>query len=247
MENRNPIPNGDKIRELRERAGMTQDKLGIMSNVDRRTIQRAEAGKPMQMESLSSIASALNVPLPQILDMSSDKEDYEAEDLLAQSLIVLRPAQSGMALINTVYGSFDGKISCEAEPTAENIEVLTALTGAIEGMMPDPWRTPTEESDIPLSARLRLAVTINEQISQLEKFGIAVFAATYTAKSQIPRYDMDEGHMYVTTRMPFEQVTICRIMIAAVSKDRITLKVDDLYVPPKAATFEAINTEDIPF
>lgn len=247
MENRNPVPNGEKIRELRERAGMTQDKLGIMSNVDRRTIQRAEVSKPMQMESLSSIASALNVPLPQILGSSNGRDDYQAEELLAQSLIVLRPVQSGMALINSVCGSFDAKISCEAEPNVDNIEVLTAFIEGVEGIMPDPWRAPIDEPGFVLSARLRMAVGMNEQIKQLEEFGISVFTGIYTAKTQIPRYDLDEGHMYVTNTTPFEQVTICRIMVAAAKQDRITLKVDDLYVPPKASSLEATDTEDMPF
>lgn len=247
MENRNTNPNGEKIRKLRDFAGMTQEKLGLMSNVDRRTIQRAEAGKPMLIESLSSIASALNVPLTHILNVANGNADYDVEELLAQSLIVLRPTQSGMALINSIHGSFVGNITCEAEPTTENVEVLTALIGAIEGMMPDPWRNPMEDPDFPLSERLRMAVTINEQIKQLDTFGIAVFTAAYTAESQVPRYDMDEGHMYISNRTPYERVTICRIVIAMANKDRITLKVDDLYVPPKGPVFEATDMEEIPF
>ena len=247
MENRNAKPNGDKIRDLRRLAGMTQHILGVKSGVDQRTVQRAEAGKPMQMESLSNIASALNVPLRQILAALSDGAEDDADALLAQSLIVLRPTQSGMALINTVAGSFDGKISCEAEPTTDNVDVLTALTSALEGMMPDPWRTPMEEPEFPLSARLRAAVAISGQIEQLAGFGIAVFNATYTAKAQIPYYDMDEGHMSVSGRSPYELVTLCRIIIAPATRDRISLKVDDLYVPPKAPVFEAADLEDIPF
>jgi transcriptional regulator with XRE-family HTH domain len=248
MENRNTKPNGDKIRELRRLAGMTQDMLGIKSNMDRRTIQRAEAGRPLQMESLSSIASALGVPLPQLIDTSGVRVAEESEDLAAQSLIVLRPQQSGRALIDMIASSFDGKITCEAEPTTGNIDALTAITSAIESMMPDPWRTPMEDPKPSLTEQLRTALELGEQIKQLTEHEIAIFAATYTAQAQIPRYDMDTGDMYVSQRTPYNLVTICRIMLASAARgDRITLKVDDLYVPPKAPAFGSGDVEDIPF
>lgn len=233
---------------MRGLAGMTQEILGIKSGVDRRTIQRAETDKPMQMESLSSIASALNVRVSEIIRTAENEDGTNAEDLAAQSLIVLRPVDSGMTLINTLEASFDGKITCEAEPTSENIDVLEAMTSAIEAMMPNPWRTPMEEPVFPLSARLRQAVSLNQQIKQLLDFGIAAFVATYTAKAQMPYYDIDTGEMYVTSRTPRELVTICRIMLAPIARsDRITLKVDDLYVPSKAPAFEPNGLEDIPF
>jgi transcriptional regulator with XRE-family HTH domain len=248
MKIRSTKPNGNKIRELRGLAGMTQDILGIKSNVDRRTIQRAEAGNPVQMESLSSIASTLNVPLPQLIDTSGVRHVEETEDLAAQSLIVLRPLQSGKALIDTIAGSFDGKITCECEPTVGNIDALTAITSAVESMMPDPWRTPMEDPKPSLTEQLRKALELSEQIKQLTGHEIAIFAATYTAQAQMPRYNMDTGDMYVSDRTPYNLVTICRIMLAPAARgDRITLKVDDLYVPPKAPAFETTHKEDIPF
>ena len=75
---------------MRELAGMTQEKLGLMSRLDRRTIQRAEGNIPIRMESLSDIASALSVPVPQIIDATGCPQSEDAEDLAAQSLIVLR-------------------------------------------------------------------------------------------------------------------------------------------------------------
>ena len=247
MEIRRTKPIGEKIRELRESAGKTQEVLAAMSGIDRRTIQRAESGKAVQMESLSSIASALNVPLTQIIEATDNDKD-DVENLAAQSLIVLRPIQSGMGLINLVQSSFDGKMTCEAEPTTENIDVLTALISTIEEMMPDPWRTPTEKPAPSLSSQLRQAVTLTELIKQLSAFGITAFVGTYTASAQVPYYDMDEGHMYVTNRTPYKLVTICRVMIAQTTRgDRITLKVDDLYVPPKATALEPDSTENIPF
>ena len=56
----------DKLKRLRIEAGYSQEKLAIMANVNRRTIQRAEAGLPIGLETLSFIADALGVPLPVI-------------------------------------------------------------------------------------------------------------------------------------------------------------------------------------
>lgn len=238
MESRFTVPHGEKIKELRSRAGMTQEKLGLMSNVDRRTIQRAEKSTPLQIDSLASIASALNVPLPQITRPTETEDDFE--DAQAKSVIVLRPVQSGMALINTVRGSFDGTIGCEAEPTPENIDTLTAIVATIEEAMPNPWRKPTEEPDFPLSARLRVAVDLGEHLKRLEGYSISVFVATYTARTQVPHYDMDEGAMYTTSRTPYELVTICKILLAPANRgDRISLKVNDLYVQPQPPAFES--------
>jgi transcriptional regulator with XRE-family HTH domain len=239
MQNALTVPDGEKIRELRAAAGMTQEKLAAMSNVHTRTVQRAEKGTPMQAESLADIASALKVQVPQIV-RAAELEEEEVDDLEAKSLIVLRPIVSGMALINTIRGSFDGAITCEAEPTQQNIDPLTELITALEQWMPQPWRSPSDEPEFPLSARLRVAVTLTEQLKVLATHEISVFISTYTAKAQIPRYDYEERQMYITARTPFDLVTICRIVIAPAARgERMTLKVNDLYVKPKAPIFEA--------
>ena len=45
-----------------------------MANVNRRTIQRAEAGKPVALETLSFVAEALGVPLSEIRNSNEQKE-----------------------------------------------------------------------------------------------------------------------------------------------------------------------------
>ncbi|MEO0695911.1 MAG: helix-turn-helix transcriptional regulator [Pseudomonadota bacterium] len=72
---------GEKLRKLRIEAGHSQEKLAIMANVNRRTIQRAEAGEPVALETLSFIADALEVPLAVIRrDEATDApEAFEPE------------------------------------------------------------------------------------------------------------------------------------------------------------------------
>ena len=52
---------GAKLRNLRLRKGMSQEKLGLLTNLNKRTIQRAENGQPVAIESLAFMAEALEV------------------------------------------------------------------------------------------------------------------------------------------------------------------------------------------
>ncbi|MBZ9698186.1 MULTISPECIES: helix-turn-helix domain-containing protein [unclassified Mesorhizobium] len=226
------LSNGAKIRELREAAGMTQDKLAAMSRVDRRTVQRAEQGTRLQMETLSSLAAALGVLVANIIVSGVRQEDID--DLSAKSLIVLNRIRSGMMLLNIVRDSYEGTISCEAEPTPENIEALSAVIVKLESLMPQPWERPHQRLLFPLSQRLKAAVEVGEQLRQLEGWGIAFYAGTYTARTQVPMWDSDLSEMFISNRSPYELVTMCRVIIAhSDQSDRITTKANDIFVPTK--------------
>jgi transcriptional regulator with XRE-family HTH domain len=247
------LANGEKIRGLREGAGMTQEKLAVMSRVDRRTIQRAERGARLQMETLSSLAATLSVPVSQII--VTDVPRDEIDELKAKSLVVLNRVQSGITLLNIVRDSYEGAISCEADPTPENIDALTAIVSKLEELMPRPWAGPGETIQFPLSERLRTAVAFGDHLKQLEAQDVAFFAGTYTARTQIPRYDPETGEMYTTSRTPFELVTMCRIIVAPASRgERVTVKANDIYVAPQPpaeppeSPFGQVDEEDeVPF
>ncbi len=216
-----------------------------MSNVDRRTVQRAEAGKPLQIETMSSIASALNVQLRDILDESNSTNEY---DPTSKSLIVLHRAHSGMQLLNTVRDCFKGSITCEAEPTDQNIDVLESLVGTIESHLPDPWELPNTQRSTALSEQLRIAVKLGQQIKQLSEHDISVFAGTYAAKTRVPIYDPDEGRMYVHSKQSYVLVTLCRLIVAPYSRgERISINTEDIYdqwlIPPS----EPDPNQEIPF
>lgn len=255
MQKQMTLSNGARIRELRESASMTQEKLGHMSNVDRRTVQRAERGSRLQMETLSSLAAALDVPVTQIVTV--DVPSNNVDDLNAKSLVVLNRIRSGMTLLNIVRESFEGTIACEADPTSENVEAMTAVVERLEELMPQPWISPHNQVQLALSERIRIAVTIGDYLMQLEEQGIAFFAGTYTARTQLPLYDADTMEMIIFGHSPFELVTICRVVVVPLSQgERITIKANDIYIPSKAPVFDARDElqananrtdEDIPF
>lgn len=92
-QNLNPI--AQNVHRLREAHHWTQEELAAVSGVDVRTIQRAEAGNPLAIESLRAIAAAFDTT-PQVLSVSSDdfvRALAEFEDKYV--MIDLRPISSG--------------------------------------------------------------------------------------------------------------------------------------------------------
>ena len=158
----------------------------------------------------------------------------------------LRRITSGKTLIDLVYGSFSGELYCAAEPTEENIDALTDMIERIEKLIPNPWGTPMEAESLTLAQRLREAPAITARLAELEKFGITVFAGTYTARAQVPRYDMDEGHMYTRMNQKFEPVTVCRVSINPAGVERVTVTVSDEWQDQAPSPPPPID-DDIPF
>jgi hypothetical protein len=115
----------------------------------------------------------------------------------------------------------------------------------IEGLIPSPWDTPTDAVSMSLAERLRAAVALTAKLAALDAFDVAVFAGTYTALAQVPRYDSDEGHMYIRSGFPFEPVTISRIILEKRNHDRVVLKVTDKWTQP--APTDSDGADDIPF
>jgi transcriptional regulator with XRE-family HTH domain len=206
---------------------MTQEKLAAMCRVNHRTVQRAERGESLQLETLASLAAALGVTVGDLTLTDGDPERTDQPETSESNAVVLRRITSGKTLIDLLCGSFSGKLYCAAEPTEENIDALTDMVERIEKFIPNPWEAPMEAESLTLAQRLREALAITAQLAALEKCGIAVFAGAYTARAQVPRYDLDDGQMYTTMNQRFEPVTVCRVSINPVGVERVIVKVSD--------------------
>jgi transcriptional regulator with XRE-family HTH domain len=237
---------GNKVRQLRVGLSLTQEILALKSNVDCRTIQRAEKGSALQIETLASLAAALKVTVNDLVRNVPSESDSITEPK-ERNAVVLRRVTSGKSLLDIICDSFSGKVYCNAEPTAENIEVLGSMVERLEGLVPDPWQNPFETTPVTLADRLRSAVTLTAQLTDLEKAGIAVYAGTYTASAQVPQYDSDEGHMYISSTQRFRPVTVCRVIVDRMGLDRVTLKVNDEWVEPTPAPIKIGADDEIPF
>jgi transcriptional regulator with XRE-family HTH domain len=243
---------GEALLKLRVQQNLTQEKLATMSDLDVRTVQRAEKGESLQLETIVGLATALKVTVPELSMSGDESNDARGLDENNQdhsgdhdrNTVVLRRVASGKVLLDILSDSFSGKLSCEVDPTSENVEALTAIVEEIERFIPNPWATPMERGSMTLAERLRTAVALTAKLTALEAFDVAVFAGIYPARAQVPSYDPDEGHMYTTNRTPFRPVTICRVMLENRNRDRVVVKVTDKWTEPSSPN---PDSDDIPF
>lgn len=66
------------IAQLRKNHGLTQEQLAEKSGLTARTIQRLEAGSDVSLDTLSAVATALNVNISELFQTIDDK-DKESE------------------------------------------------------------------------------------------------------------------------------------------------------------------------
>ena len=78
---------GQKIKELRNKRGLSQQQLSELINIDQRNLSNIECGKTFPTKSLMIIAEKLNISLPElfdfdyILEQPQDIKKYITENL----------------------------------------------------------------------------------------------------------------------------------------------------------------------
>src|SRR6266446_2767027 len=90
--------NGTRVRELRVRQSMTQEKLAAMSKVSHRTVQRAERSEPLQLDTLASLAATLGVTVGELTINDSDPDQIRRPETSESNAVVLRRITSGKTL-----------------------------------------------------------------------------------------------------------------------------------------------------
>ncbi|MEX1245047.1 MAG: helix-turn-helix transcriptional regulator [Thermoanaerobaculia bacterium] len=88
----------ENILKLREERHWTQEELAAASGVDVRTIQRAEAGSPLLLETLKSLASAFNTSVDDLSASEKDIEKKLAEFRNRYTLIPMQRVDNGADL-----------------------------------------------------------------------------------------------------------------------------------------------------
>jgi transcriptional regulator with XRE-family HTH domain len=215
---------GEKLRKIRMAKGISQEKLALMCNMNKRTIQRAEKGAPIALETAAFIAEAI-----QVSPSSLHAAQMELFEPAAKGHVVLIPVASGRRIVDVIRTSFEAEITFDVEPTQDNLNPLAQLAGLLEPFQPKPWESPYERYTPSYSEILEEQAKVNSLLPKLSELGINVFLATYTSSRQIPRYDEDEGRMYITNRTPFEKVRIGLVVVSDSSSSHLTRKPDDIY------------------
>ncbi|MCB2130080.1 MAG: helix-turn-helix transcriptional regulator [Rhodobacteraceae bacterium] len=233
---------GDKLRRLRTAKGMSQEKLAILANVNKRTIQRAENGDPIALETAAFIAEAVGVSPASL--RGTQLELFETENKEWDEVILV-PVSSGRRLIEALRGSFEAEVAFDVEPTKDNIEPLAQLAALLEPFKPEPWEIPQAQYDPSQADVLQKQAEVNALLPSLLDMGINVFLGSYPASRQIPRYDMDEGCMYVRHNFPYRAVQVALLVVSDTTASHLMRKPDDLHVEMESRRSDLDN--DIPF
>ncbi|WHZ24754.1 MAG: hypothetical protein OJF47_003866 [Nitrospira sp.] len=87
---------GKNIRQHREERHWTQEEFASVAGVDVRTIQRAESGQKLALETLKAIANAFDTTIE---ELSKDQQEAALADFRAKySVIDLQPVQQAVDL-----------------------------------------------------------------------------------------------------------------------------------------------------
>jgi transcriptional regulator with XRE-family HTH domain len=161
-------PIAQNVRRLREERQWTQAELSVAAGVDERTIQRAEAGQPLRVESLKSIAAAFNTTIERL---STSKSEALVEEIRKEyRLIQLRPVTTA-ADLNRFWPTDAYQFHREGSLSTEQADEVAALEQEIKDCG-DLWRglEPLERRDLERG--------LDVQLAALFELGVSVSAGT---------------------------------------------------------------------
>jgi transcriptional regulator with XRE-family HTH domain len=140
---------GKNIRQHREERHLTQEELAMIAGVDARTIQRAESGQKLALETLKAIASAFDTTID---DLSKDQQDAALAKFRAKySVIDLQPLEQGADLCR-LFGTHayhfqrKGKFTDDQADSIAEFEQLVKDYGEIWGELEPMQRRDAEKN-----------------------------------------------------------------------------------------------------
>jgi len=233
--------NRQKLVQLRTSHALTQEALAGKAKLNVRTIQRAEAGDDIDLQTVQEIASALGVQPREIeTDQKSDIDPPTERPFDETMAVILRPQKTGRALLDTLSDCLDCKLSYDIDLNTEMAETVNRFCDAIRPVLPELCPADFYESVMSrksgneatrLMERITTAAKLNDAITDLSKIGIGVYAGTYVDLLKVPRWDMDEMAWITSTKQREEPVKIALVQIAAVGLSQTTMRVQVTGVP----------------
>lgn len=230
----------EKLIELRTKNALTQEALAGKSKLAVRTIQRAEAGGIIGLQTLQEIASALGVQHAELFaeDKSSEQvdDDYDGETIA----IALRPQSSARALLDIVCECRDCRLGHTVDFTGEMVEVIKKFCDAIRPISPElcpgypefPTYPPEQRNEFARFAeRITIEAEINDAMDRLRGSGFDIYAGAYFDYQKVPYYDIDEFAWVTRKNQREEAVKIAVIRIAQAGERQISVRVKCNAVP----------------
>lgn len=216
-------PNGKFIKELRTNLTWSQDQLAKNCNLNLRTIQRAENGQSISIESAAGIASALGVRFQQLA-----ADDTPLEDTYH---VVLHRTTSGRQIVEGLFKAHKHVLEYDIDPTPDMAEVLASFIEKLERLNPYP-DNPHDSFGNDLSTRIRFTADITGKMAELATLGMGVFYGEYTVQELRPRYDMEEGCWYTRANQAPELLTAAVVLVSGSPETKIFRPAFDRWMAP---------------
>ena len=137
---------GDIIRLHRQNKGLTQAQLAKRAGYDTRTIQRAEAGTPVQNAAAATIAQALEVKLDRLRARQDDLFETTASN--EKGAVTLVECRSGRTLFQQIRDTDFLEVERDFEPNSSQREVVTAFGSFIDETWITPWADWQEKAAV---------------------------------------------------------------------------------------------------
>jgi transcriptional regulator with XRE-family HTH domain len=122
---------GEKIKNLRELRGWSQEQLASAAGVSVRTVQRAESDGSASRETRVCLAAALDVPHTNLEAQLPDPLEARRSPVGVNTAVVVHGAL-GSAFLLSGLGVLGGSLLVSHDPASAYIGAFFALTGTID-------------------------------------------------------------------------------------------------------------------
>lgn len=231
-------PNSNALIELRTKQAMNQEDLAGRAKISVRTIQRAEAGNSIDLQTAQQIATVLGVMPDAIrLDEAPKGEEEVISEDLSITRVTLLAAKTARSVLEVVTACDECRLDHQVDVGAEAINAAIDLCDALGPFLPILCPEDlnfTGASDDPaekLKVRLRLEAKLNASIKQLNECGIAVFCGSYVDHIQRPRFDIDEGCWSIRLNQKYEDVKFGIVRLGPANSPQLIARVKTEAIP----------------
>ena len=225
------IPNSKALVELRIKRAMNQEDLAGRAKVSVRTVQRAEAGKPIDLQTVQQIATALGVTPDAIRDTKPTTSGDSSPDEKGLARVVLLRAPNARTLLDVATACDECRLDHEVDVGRD---ALDAAIDFCEALGPDlPVLCPeitsfggsSENPAKKLTERLRLEAKLSASMDQLRERGIGIFVGSYVDVIQRPRFDIDEAVWSTRTNQKYEDVKFGIVRLGPATDSQLVARV----------------------
>lgn len=176
-------PNGSRITELRTAKGLTQDRLSFKAGVSPRTLVRAVGGTPISPATLLNIATALDVPVDEVVAKSADPG---SDTMYSEGWpIDLRKTTSAKRLIDLISKASFLRFNHDNDPDeglAERMTHMIELCEEAKRRIGDPEKAKLREFISSAGAAkllIELQGRMNSILLELGEAGVGVFVGDF--------------------------------------------------------------------